>query len=164
MVTTGFAGLSRVMKFVIVASLALNLLVIGALATAWFRHGGKHFHHGGIERSLMHYAHRKLPRERRKALRKAWRAERKTLRPLIDDVRSARKAFGRVLQADTYDRTAVETALADVRQKRAAVRQQASNKFLDLLETLSDEEKRAFGSYLQQDRRGKWRRRHKGYD
>ncbi len=163
MATTGFSGLSRVMKSVIIASLALNLLVIGALATAWVRHGGKHFHHGGIERSLIHFAYRKLPREKRRALRQAWRKERDTLRPLFNDVRDARKKFGSVLQAEKYDRAAVETALATVWQKRSLVRQRGSQKFLDLLETLTDEEKRAFGAFIQEDKRGSWRRRHKGW-
>ncbi len=159
MPTTGFAGLSWVLKSVMITSLALNLLVVGALATAWYRHGGKHFHHGGgVERSLMHYARRELPREKWRELKKAWRKERESLRPLFEDVRAARKNVGTVLQAETYDRSRVEAALDQVRQKRIMVRQSVLPKFLDQIETLTEEERRAFGQFIQEDRRGKWRR------
>jgi len=161
MPTTGFAGLSRVLKSVIIVSLALNLLVIGALATAWYRHGGKHFHHGGVERSLMHYARHKLPRDRRRALRKAWHKERDALAPMFQDLRAARKQVGTALQVDSYSRAGVAAALDEVRQKRSLVRQRMSEKFLDLVETLTDDEKRALGQFIQEDRRGRWRGRHK---
>lgn len=160
MTTTGFSGLSRIMKSVIIASLALNLLVVGALATAWVRHGGKHFHHGGVERSLMHFARRHLPAEKRSEFKKSWRSERKEYIPLFKDVRESRKAVGRAIQAKPYDRAGVEAALEQVRQKRALVRDRVSQKFLDLVDTLSEEEKHAFGQFIQEDRRhGKWSRR-----
>lgn len=162
MSTTGFAGLSRVLKGVLVASLALNLLVVGALATAWYRHGGKkHFHYGGVERSLMHYARRELPGEKRQVLRKAWRKERKSLAPMFEEVLAARKSVGTALQAEPYSRAGVEAALGQVRQKRSLVRQRVTQKFLDLVETLTDEERQAFGKFIQEDRHRKWRHRHK---
>ena len=127
MAMTGFSGLSWVMKTIFIASLAFNLLVIGAVATAWHLHGGKHWRHGSVERSLMHFAYRELPRDKRRALRKSWRAERKAMKPLFKDVRAARKDLARVLQAESYDRAGLETALEGVWQKRAAVRQRAAS-------------------------------------
>lgn len=159
MTATGFAGLSKFMKTVVVVSLALNLLVVGALATAWVRHGGKHWRHGGIERSLMHFAHRKLSRERRRELRKAWHQDRKGMAQLFDDLHEARDGVGKVLQAQPYDRAALEAALETVWQKRSAVRQQMSKSFADLVETLSDDEKQAFGKFIEERKRRK--RRHK---
>ena len=162
MANTGFAGLSRMMKGVVIASLAANLLVVGALATAWHRHGGKHHWRGGsVERSLMHFAYKELPRDKRRALKKVWRDKRETLRPLFKEIRGARKEVGQVLQRDVYDRAALTTALNQVWQKRMQVRERASNTFVELVETLTDDEKRAFGKFIEENKHGWWRRGHR---
>lgn len=162
----GFSGLSGLMKTIVVVSLAANLLVVGFLATAWHRHGGKHWRGGGIERSLMHFAHRELPRDKRRALRDRWHTERDAFKPVFQGMHAARKDVSAVLQAETYDRAALEAALAKLWEKRAAMRESASKTFVDLVEMLSDDEKKAFGKFIEKDRRGRrgrWRR-HKHHE
>lgn len=162
MTTTGFSGLSRLMKAVVVVSLAANVMIVAALATAWHRHGGKHFHRGGVERSLMHFAHRNLPRERRKELRQAWRKERAAAKDIFQDMRGARKKVAEVLKTEPFDRAAFEAALETVWEKRQELRSRASKAFVDLVETLSPDEKKSFGAFLERKRKRWWHRRHGG--
>ncbi len=157
----GWAGLSRVMKSVIIASLAFNLLVVGAFAAAWVRHGGMHKWGGGsVERSLMHFS-RALPRERRKIIRQAWRSERQALKPLFKELQTARKEIGKVLSTEPFDRTALKGALDQFWQKRGQVRERVSEKFIDTIDVLTAEEKKKFGAFLQRQRRHGWRKRHR---
>lgn len=162
MVQTGFGGLKTWFKALVLLSFALNLLIIGFVSTAWIRHGGMHRGHPfAIERSLMHFARKELPRERKRALRQIWRKERTTFRPLFKDLRLSRRNVGEALERTPYDRDAVRAALNGFVSKRNAAQEKMQDVFLRMIETLSDEEKQAFGSYLKKMKsRGHWRRRH----
>lgn len=156
----GWSGLSKVMKVFFIISLALNLLVIGAFATAWHRHGGRHGH-GGIERSLMHFAHT-LPGARRRELRQILRKEIGQLKPLYGDLRAGRKAVAEALSAPSFDRTALHSALDAMTAKRSKVRERALQAFLNTVEQLNPEEKRAFGAFIKKRaERHRWRRGHR---
>lgn len=164
MVQTGFAGLKTWFKALVIASLALNLLIVGFVTSFWFRHGGKHHGHAfAIERSLMHFARRDLPHDRKRALRKAWREERKAFRPMFRELRDGRKQVGEVLERMPYDRAALQATLDRFVEKRTAAQAKITDVFLRMIETLTDEEKRAFGTFLKTQKPGRrWRRHHRG--
>lgn len=166
MVETGFAKLKTWFKALVLLSFALNLLIIGFVTTAWVRHGGKpHGHPFAIERSLMHFARKELPRARKRALRQAWREERQKFRPMFRELRAGRKQVGEALQRTPYDREAVRAALNGFIETRNAAQAKITGVFLDMIETLTDDEKRAFGTHLKtKTSHRRWRRHHRHHD
>jgi uncharacterized membrane protein len=130
------------LKYGLIASLALNLAIIGALAGNMLGHGrhppprsghGEDFGMMGLTRVL--------PEDRRKEMRKMLRADRENLRPLMDEVRSARRAAADKLAAEPFERAALEAAIATVAEKERALRQSAVSAFIGHAETLKPEER-----------------------
>lgn len=134
---------SRRLKYALIASLAVNLLVVGGVAGAMYTFG-KHPPRYGTGRSedfgLMGLT-RHLPEERRKALRKQLREDRDKLRPMIDDLRSARRDAADKLAAEPFDRNALESAFAVTGEKDRALRQAAVTAFLGHAEQLTAAER-----------------------
>lgn len=115
----------RWMGITLVASLALNLLVVGALATAAWRH---HRHgpkpHPRSQVTVLDFATTLTP-ERRKALREATLAERTAMRPFRAELRRARGAAREVLLAQPFDADRFKQAqqqllVAEIRARTAA--------------------------------------------
>ena len=93
---------ARRLKYALIASLALNLLIIGAVAGTMYgfsKHRPRFMSGGGEDFGLMGLT-RVLPEERRKEIRKQLAQDRNALRPLIDDVRAARREAADKLAAD----------------------------------------------------------------
>jgi uncharacterized membrane protein len=137
-------GGSRRLKYALIASLALNLLVIGAVAGTMIGFGKHHGPRGGHPRGedfgLMGLT-RTLPEERRKEIRKQLREERGRLRPLFEDVRTARREAADKLAAEPFDRAALESALAAVGERERTLRQEAVNIFVGHVERLTPDER-----------------------
>lgn len=152
----GGAG-SRRLKVALIASLALNLLIVGAVAgTMW----GMKKHHPrapsvrGEDFGLMSIT-RDLPPERRKELRKQLRDDRASLRPLIEEIRAARREAADRLAAEPFDRAALESAIAAVAEKQRALRQAAVTAFVGHAERLTPEERRLLAE--------RWRKKSEGF-
>ncbi len=137
---------SRRLKYALIVSLALNLLVLGAAAGTLYTYGfGKHgpqrFGPGrGEDFGLMSLTYR-LPEERRKEIRKKLREDRAVLKPLIEDVRAARRTAAETLAAAPYDRAALESAITVSADKERTLRQAAVAAFLGHADTLTAEER-----------------------
>jgi uncharacterized membrane protein len=107
---------SRRRSLLLLMSLALNLLVIGAIAgTAIMhrRHGPPVepvFGATGIGPGEIGGLMRQLPPERRRALRQALMAERPQLKSLRQNVFQARAELGRLIEAASVDRAALDAA------------------------------------------------------
>ncbi|MBX9861568.1 MAG: periplasmic heavy metal sensor [Hyphomicrobium sp.] len=133
----------RRLKYALIASLALNLLILGAVAGTMLGHrqhmprGGP----GGGEDFGMMGLTRVLPDERRKEMRKLLREDRASLRPLMDDVRTARRAAADKLAAEPFDRAALDAAISSVAEKERTLRQTAVKAFLGHVETLKPDER-----------------------
>lgn len=93
---------SRWMGVALVASLALNLLIVGALAAAALRHRFSPPPHARIQATVLDFT-RTLPDERRRALFEATNAERVSIRPFRAEIRRARAESRAALQADPFD-------------------------------------------------------------
>jgi uncharacterized membrane protein len=134
---------SRRLKYALIASLALNLLVAGSVAGMMFGFF-KHRPHFGAMRGedfgLMGLT-RHLPEERRKEVRKQLREDRERLRPLFDDVRTARRDAADKLAAEPFDKAALEAALQAAGDKEILLRQTAVSAFLGHAERLSASER-----------------------
>ncbi|WP_439542667.1 periplasmic heavy metal sensor [Hyphomicrobium sp.] len=132
----------RRLKYALVASLALNLLIIGAVAGTMMGHGrhqpprpgkGEDFGMMGLTRVL--------PEDRRKEMRKLLRADRENLQPLVEEVRTARRAAADKLAAEPFDRAALEAAIANVAEKERTLRQSAVTAFIGHAESLKPDER-----------------------
>jgi uncharacterized membrane protein len=132
----------RRLKYGLIASLALNLAIIGAVAGSMLGHGrhppprsgqGEDFGMMGLTRVL--------PDDRRKEMRKLLRTDRENLRPLMDEVRAARRTAADKLAAEPFDRAALEAAIASVAEKERALRQSAVTAFVGHVESLKPDER-----------------------
>jgi uncharacterized membrane protein len=140
---------SRRLKYALIASLALNLLIIGTVAGTMVGFG-KHRQHFGSGRGedfgLMGLT-RHLPEERRKEIRKQLREDRTRLRPLMDDVRAARRDAADKLAADPFDRGALEGALGVSGDKDRMLREAGIAAFLTHAAHLTPEERRMLADW-----------------
>jgi len=136
-VVTGRMGLSRRAWWLLVASLALNLLALGAIASAAFirRHGGFEpvFAGAAMAPGEMFGFIRSLPPERRRAIRQQVMNERPILKALRASVTAARDDVGRFIVADPLDRA----ALADATSKLWTAEGNLRRKQLDLMAQMS---------------------------
>ena len=135
------AGPSR-MKWLLIASLAVNLLLIGAFAgPRLFGHrlwrGGDR---GGEEFGLVGYA-RHLPTERRKMVRKIVEAEKGPIKALREDVRKARQEAGAVLVTEPFDTEKLKAALARISEAEAKLKAAGLSAFLNVAQEFTPEER-----------------------
>jgi uncharacterized membrane protein len=144
---------SRRLKYALIASLALNLLVAGAVAGMMFGFF-KHRPYFGMVRGedfgLMGLT-RHLPEERRKEVRKQLRDDRDRLRPLVDDIRSARREAADKLAAEPFDKAVLEAAIKTTSDKERALRETAIGAFLGHVEKLTPSERQLLADW--------WRKR-----
>lgn len=137
------------LKYFLIASLALNLLVVGAVAGTMIGFGKHHARHGhgrGEDFGLMGLT-RMLPEERRKEIRKELRGDRAKLRPFVDEIRTARREAADVLAAEPFDRAALERSVEAAAEKERALRQAALSAFLGHAERLTVEERRMLADW-----------------
>jgi uncharacterized membrane protein len=148
------------MGIALVASLALNVLVVSALATAAWRH--RHAAETVGSLTLFGFS-RTLPAERRRELYEQVRGELQQLRPLRGDQRRWREEVRTALAAEPFDaaryKQAHEAAVAaDMRAREASRRL-----FEAVVMRLSKEERMALSRWLARAERP-WRRRGAGPD
>jgi uncharacterized membrane protein len=145
------------LKYALIASLALNLLIIGAVAGTMygFRKHPPRFGQGAREDFGLMGLTQKLPEDRRKQLRKQLRQDRVAFRPLIDEIGAARRGAADKLAADPFDKAALEAAIANVAEKERALRQAAVGVFLGHAEQLTPDERHTLAEW--------WRKRSESF-
>lgn len=137
-------------KWLLIASLAFNLLVIGAVGSRiWHARQGNWPPPGGgaSAANVMGFA-AQLPAERRRVVIGAIVAQRETLRPLRGEVRDARQAVREAIAADPFDAKRLgeaHTRLLDAELKLRKVSQQV---VVDIAAVLTPEERRAFAAHM----------------
>ena len=151
----------RWMKIVLVISLMLNGLAIGAIgARAWKVHKHGHGYHA-MHALGVHSFLRQLPRERRKELRKKLRQVRGELREHGYLSTKPLKGFATALSAEQYDRSKVEEAVRSFRrthEKRAETRERY---ILELVDALTAQERVMLGRKMlkRAERRAHWHKK-----
>ena len=160
---TGWSQMGRPLKALLITSLALNLAIVGAAGGwmfKWHRHGGHWHGHGGIERQLFRFSH-SLPRDRRLALRQYFRERWKDVRPQSGTYKAVRDAAVAALSSEPYDRQKMAEVVRLSHEKRGVVREKFNEAFLDLIDQLTPDERKAFAKALKEDRlprRHRWGR------
>src|SRR5262245_31511957 len=109
------------------ASLAVNLVIVGSVAGAVWRHRGPHAGAGVVIPNLLGYASTFAP-ERRKQIWELTHEERSRMRPFRREVRAAREETIKALAAEPFDQQqflAAQSKQAQAENRaRAAVQDQ----------------------------------------
>ena len=137
----------RWIRLALVTSLAVNLLVVGALASAFwrFRREAPFAGNPGYVNLLGFAA--TLPAERHKAIMQQTAEERRALRPLRAEVRAARLAARSTFLAEPFDPDAFAKAQTLVLETELRARKQSQALFSSIARLLSNEERRAFARW-----------------
>jgi uncharacterized membrane protein len=144
-------GASRKLRIALMVSLALNVLIIGAVAGTFVfgrHHGWKHHKHRG----LSGFAHT-LPAERGDALREKLKAQRKTLAPYRDAEDKARAEGRKVLTTEPFDAEAFRSAVANAAEADCAEKKARMALFADTVATLTPEERRELHAWFEKRRK-----------
>lgn len=117
-------------------SLAINLLLVGAIAGFALSHrgGGGAFADGA--RLL-----RSMPPERRAEIRALFREARATIGPLRQDLRAARRAVALAARAEPFDARGLEAALTHLHARELAIREASRPLVLSLMAKLQPHER-----------------------
>ena len=150
----------RWMTPLLIASLALNLLVLGAVAGFGWRHGGPHGswgggRHGGADRILW-----LLPDEKRDGARAIVERYRANDGIRESQAKAARDAVATALTAEPFSQGTLESALRRVGEAEIGRRLDPAM-LAEIAATLSLEERKELAEHLQRmmERRGRWGRK-----
>lgn len=139
----------------LIASLALNLLLVGAfIGGLWAAR-----HHGPrgpqrIEQGFLAYV-KSLPRERAQTLLSTADNERQTLRAQRKALRDKRTAALALVEAETFDKEALRAALGGVSEAEGKLEHTAESVFIDMVARLTPAERKGYVA---------WRMRHDAHE
>jgi uncharacterized membrane protein len=138
---------SRRMRIALIASLAFNLLLIGAIGgSIWaFRHHAP-WALSGVNAHLLGFT-RTLPAERKFAIWQATREERRALRPLRKAVRAARAEARQALLAQPFDKQKLAAAQMRVLDAEVIARRASHQLFVAVADVLTPDERAAFARW-----------------
>ncbi|CAB3789350.1 hypothetical protein LMG28614_02860 [Paraburkholderia ultramafica] len=148
----------RSWKFVLVASLVLNVFLIGAIvggAYQWFAARSANAPLLAQQRTALRFAAQTLPAERQEAFIDGLKNARREGRQFARDGREGRREVLRLLAAPQFDRAALDAALARTRAADSSLRAQVEGSVADFAATLSPEERIRFADSLKLS--GQWR-------
>ncbi len=136
--------MARKLNIALLASLVFNVFAVGVFAGQLMT-GGEHPsavapRGGDSPMRMMRYA-KELPAESRVRFREVLRADIPNLREKKEELRALKRIYDEAVQADRWDRGAVDAALHDVQTARAEIRGLIDVAFLDAVESLSPEDR-----------------------
>lgn len=139
----------RRLRHLLIASGAVNLLVLGAvvgtaLGMGWHRAPRSSSSSSTEDYGLWTFA-KDLPAERRKEVRKTLRKERSVLQPLYIDIENSRREAARLLKVEPFDRAAFQQALDRLADSENKLKQTALGVVLKTSDSLSTDERKALG-------------------
>ena len=133
-------------------SLAINLLVVGMAAGAFWHHkSGKAYRDRGAPRHFGAFL-RRLPKERRDTFRKMFRERRPEFRGIREDIYAARRGAEAILSKEPFDKAAFSAANRKLHEARARLRGAQMGMFPEIAEVMTAEERTMFLE---------WRRKHR---
>lgn len=142
-------------KWLLIVSLALNLLIIGGVAGAFWshRHGGRHFGQWqGREHGLMGFV-RELAPDRQGEIRAALESEREKIKPLRESMKEGWKETNTVLGAEPFDKDKLKSAMSRMIDTELRLRTAISDALVDTAAKLSPEERQKLKAW--RERQGK---------
>jgi uncharacterized membrane protein len=152
--------MNRSWKIALVASLVLNVFLLGAIAGGawqWFasRSHTAQTAQTDAQQHALRFAAQDLSAQRQQEFAAALKEARRDGRPLTRAGRDARRDVLRLLAAPQLDRPALDAALARTRDADGALRARVEQGVADFAATLSPDERAKFAQSLTQ--RGQWR-------
>lgn len=151
--TRSFATAPRWMKWLLAASLAVNLLIVGVAIGAALRFQGWRGG-GGLADRIERFA-QQLPAERRDAVLEIIRTRSPEIRSLAQEARAARRELASLIENETFDPVAFSRQGKVTEEAYGQLRGQMTSVLGDIASRLSAEERRELLRYWR--RRG-WRR------
>ena len=148
----------RSWKFVLAASLVLNVFLMGAIvggAYQWFAAHSANAPLLAQQRTALRFAAQTLPAERQQAFIDGLKNARREGRQFAREGREGRREVLRLLAAPQFDRAALDAALARTRAADSSLRAQVEGSVADFAASLSPEERIQFADSLKL--RGQWR-------
>lgn len=143
-------------SMLLIASLALNLLIVGMMAAVGIRHGFQP-PRGASQATVVSFA-RTLPAERKREIWDSVRTERRALRPYWRELRQARHAVREALIAEPLDIERYRKAHDNLLDAEVKVRKAAHSLYELVATRLTADERRAFAQWQHMAERP-WRRR-----
>ncbi len=125
----------------LLASLALNALFVGGLASAFFKHGSERQPQG--RQNIGAYVST-LPKARSEAIMKRADERRRVIGPLRREVRQARDETLSALTADPFDRDRFMNAETHLIEAENALRLAQRDMLADIAVSLTPDERRAY--------------------
>ena len=151
--TSAPASPCRKLRLALMASLALNVLIIGLVAgTLCFSRFGPGYDGPGPRGSgLFGFAHT-LPRERSDMIRQKLADSKPNMETLRQGIRDARLGVRAALIAEPFDQAKVNAALESVVQAEANEKRAKVAVFADTVSQLTPEERRQLHDWLEKKR------------
>jgi uncharacterized membrane protein len=133
---------SRGRRWLLVGSLALNLLVAGALLALWIKGPPPHGRHPPSQTAfgIMRFSGQ-LPPERREAVRKHLRDARDELGALRDELRAARTKAAEALASPNYSAAELQAALEAISAADNRLREMGTATMLRAIGELTPEDR-----------------------
>lgn len=147
----------RPRSWLLIVSLMINLLVLGAVAGAVLvpHHRGHGSHHGERKGPLTRFVET-LPAARSAELKKILDPYRASLEASWDEVREARKSVIDAAAREPFERPALDAALARFGEADAKVRDARARKFAETVSAMTPEERQAFRDRPRKRRGSSW--------
>jgi len=136
----------RWLLVVLFTSLAVNLVIVGSVAAAAWRHREPPAWAGVVIPNLLGYASTFAP-DRRKQIWELTREERSRMRPFRREVRAAREETTKALAAEPFDRQQFLAAQSKQAEAENRARAAVQDLYLKIAESLTPEERRAFATW-----------------
>lgn len=135
---------ARTWRWLLIGSVALNLVFVGGLAALWFKGPPGHWRGGGASQTafgLMKFS-RELPADRRDAVRRHLKDARPALRSTQDELRQARAQAAEVLGSASYTPEAMQAALDSVASTDNRLRTMGTNALMKAIGELTAEDRK----------------------
>jgi uncharacterized membrane protein len=141
----------RTLRWALIGSLAVNVLVIGAVVSALCGFRGPPHERGFRGPPLLGFA-RSLPRERGDVLRQKIADAQSNLETLRREMRDARGGVRAALTADPFDQAKLDAALGEIVTAEANEARGKTALFGDVVRTLTPQERSDLHVWLEKNR------------
>lgn len=132
----------------LIASLAINFLVLGALAGHFLAKPPK----GASPETTLAGFSKTLPADRQQVLNSAVEADRQSVKQLRQDIRRARREASLALAAEPFDAAKLKAALDKIGELDGRLKSTGTSIFVEAAGKMTPEERRAFKEWRERQR------------
>jgi uncharacterized membrane protein len=136
--------MNRKMKFVFIASLTLNVLLLGVL----LGQSPRRFNRGAVRQQRMDQVLKDLPPSAQTRLREKFRQLRAAAGPFFEEIRKNEAEAVQLLGKEPFDESAYDRQVSKIIEMRADMTKRMSQVVKDASKDLSAEERKRFAQLL----------------